>query len=121
MGNFVAVARVGFGKLPLAPVAHGLRQFCLESAEKRKWFRCAPFFAHEQKRWRRLQQQNGQGRGKRIGLGEYCQPLAQGPIADLVVVLQEIDEGARRQMPAWLAARTSAAVARRLTLVGKAL
>src|SRR5262245_45573755 len=115
------MALIGFGKLPLATVAHGFRQFSLEIAKKGEWFGRAPFFAHEHKRWRRLQQQNEQSCGKRIGLGKYCQPLAERPIADLVVVLQEINDRARRQVSAWLATRAPAAVARWLTLVGKAL
>src|SRR5690606_38206393 len=46
--------------------------------------------------------------------------LAVGPIADLVVVLKEIDERGRRQLRRALAARL-AAIARRLALVGEAL
>src|SRR5205823_10620177 len=46
--------------------------------------------------------------------------LAAGSIADLVVVLQEVDEGAGRQVSAALATRPTQ-VARGLTLVGEAL
>src|SRR4029453_14573188 len=55
-----------------------------------------------------------------IGLRERGQPLAKRPITDLIVILQEIDESGRRQMPAWLAALASAAGAGRPPLVGKA-
>src|ERR1700733_12421647 len=43
-----------------------------------------------------------------------------GAIADLVVVLQKGDEGARRQVRALLAARRAVLIARRLSLVGEA-
>ena len=49
----------------------------------------------------------------------HFEPVAQRAIADLVVVLQEVDEGGGRQMAARLAA-LAAAKRRRLALIDEA-
>ena len=53
----------------------------------------------------RRQQQHCQRRLDRPRIRDAFEPVAQRAIADLVVVLQEVDEGDRRQMAARLAAR----------------
>src|SRR5208283_1175921 len=50
---------------------------------------------------------------------QHAQTLAEGAIADLVVVLDEGDEGGRRQGRARTASRP-ASMARRLALIGEA-
>ena len=65
-----------------------------------------PLLAHEQQRRRGREQQQRHRRAQRGFVRcEARQALAEGAVADLVVVLQEGDEGGRRQMGAGLAAR----------------
>ena len=68
---------------------------------------------------RRREQQHGERRFDRLRIRIAFEPVAQRAIADLVVVLQEIDEGGRRQMAARLAA-LAAAKRRRLALIDEA-
>src|SRR5262249_22605894 len=56
-----------------------------------------PFLAHEQKRCGRRAEQQGRGSTPRGEVDLVVQPLAEDPVADLVVVLQTDDEAARRQ------------------------
>ena len=78
-----------------------------KSQKKREGRGRLPFLAHEQHGDLREQQVDGrhgrEGRGGR----ERVQPVAEGAVADLVVVLHEAHEGGRRQFPRGLAARTT--------------
>src|SRR6185312_12967887 len=58
--------------------------------------------------------------GQRLARYERNEPLAESTIADLVVILQEVDEGERRQMGARLAAWCFAE-RRILALIGETL
>src|SRR3546814_18087865 len=53
-------------------------------------------------------------------VGQHGVALAECAVADLVVVLDEPDEGGRRQVAAGLAALLAAAVARRFALIHEA-
>ena len=121
IGNFVAVLGIGLGEFALAALAHGVGQFAFEVAEERKGLGRAPFLAHEQQRRRRLQQQHCQRRFDRCGLRQRRQALAERAIADLVVVLDEIDESGARQIAARLAAQLIVAMGRWFALIGETL
>ena len=56
--------------------------------EELKWRRLAVFLAHEQHRHKRRQQRPERGQRPRL----RGHPIAEGPIADLVVILGEDDE-----------------------------
>src|SRR3546814_1009010 len=57
---------------------------------------------------------------ERRRFGQHVDALAECAVADLVVVLDEPDEGGRRQVAAGLAALLAAAVARRFALIHEA-
>src|SRR3546814_7875031 len=57
---------------------------------------------------------------ERRRFGQHVDALAECAFADLVVVLDEPDEGGRRQVAAGLAALLAAAVARRFALIHEA-
>ncbi len=111
--------RVGFGEFLAPAVAHRFRELALEVAEERKRLARAPFVAHEQQRRRRREQRHGQRGLERRGWRQRRQPLAERAVADLIVVLQEIDERGGGQRRARLAARLALAMRRRLALIGK--
>src|SRR5205823_6403003 len=93
----------------------------LEIAEPRKGLEGRPFLAHEQERRRRREQQHRRrGPQRRLVAHQSREPLAAGAVADLIVVLEEVDEGARRQVGGALPPRP-AEVARYLALVDEAL
>ena len=78
-----------------------------EVAEEEERPRAPPFLAHEEHRdLRREKVDSGDG-AHGLRRRERRQPLAEGAVADLVVVLDETDEGGRRQARARLAARAS--------------
>src|SRR4029077_19680698 len=68
----------------------------------------------------RREQGDRQRRLDRIRTDEAFEPLAESAIADLVVVVEKIDEGGRGKTKARLAARFAAAVFGRLALIDKA-
>ena len=78
-------------------LAHGFGEVALEIAEERKRRFRAPFLAHEQHRDHRRQQGDRQRGFDRLRLALAFEPVAERAVADLVVVLQEIDEGGRGQ------------------------
>ena len=125
VGNPLAVLGIAEGPPPaelVAPaLAHLARQLAMKVGEEAEGMRLAPLLAHEEQRDRGAEQQNGgQGRDRRRR-GEALEPLAERAVADLVVVLQAIDEGRRRQPGARLAAPGSVAERRGLALVDEAL
>ena len=96
IGNALARGRVGetgeAGELAPPAFGHGAGQFGAEVAEEQERLGGGEFLAHEQQRRLRREQQHGRdGFHHRRG-GEVAQALAEGAVADLVVVLQEIDE-----------------------------
>ena len=80
----------------------------------------APLLAHEHQRHLRGEQEHGLHRAHRLFGGEVGDALAEGPVADLVMVLHETDEGRGRQMSARLAAPSAVAEFRFLALVDEA-
>ena len=56
----------------------------------------------------------------RLRIGDALEPVAERAVADLVVVLQEIDEGGRRKAAARLAAQLAAAMRGGLALIDEA-
>ena len=54
---------------------------------------------------------------ERLRIGQHCQPFTEGPVADLVVVLQEEDESGRRKVAAERAPSLAATIGRRLALI----
>ena len=93
------------GELVAPALAHGIGEIGPEIAEEREGLRRRPFLAHEQHRHLRQQQVDGGDGAHRLGRRRGRQPVAEGAVADLVVVLDERDEGGRRQARAGLAAR----------------
>ena len=76
---------------------------------RRKGVLRAVLLAHEQQRQRRREQQRSAARSRSASGGAARQPLAEGAVADLVVVLQEVDERAGGgRCAARLAARRAA-------------
>ena len=82
------------------PVSDGFRQIAVEIAEERERLRARPLLAHEQHRRLRQQEIDARERADRRGRSKRAQPLAEGAVADLVVVLNERDEGAGREVRA---------------------
>src|SRR5438067_4652549 len=107
-----SLARVRIGNLAcrgdvgefLAPaLGHRAREIAREIAEIKEWRRGAELLAHEE-HWRRRREEKDRAcEPQRLRIGEGAQALAEGAVADLVVVLQEVDEGFRREMRARLA------------------
>ncbi|MDR8969313.1 hypothetical protein FEP58_05702 [Burkholderia multivorans] len=119
--NRVAMRGIGErrkrGEFAAAALAYGVGERAAIVGEELERLRAAVFFAHEQQRdLRRQQQQRGQ-RAQRVVVRERAQPLAERAIADLVVVLQERHERGRRQLRARLAARCAVVQRRRFALV----
>src|SRR3546814_17999258 len=93
----------------------------MEIAEEREGIRRGPFLAHEKKRWTGGEQHHRDGGFHGPILGRRVDPFAECAVADLIVVLNEIDEGERRQIARRLAAGNAAPVFGRLTLLGEPL
>src|SRR5262249_50675794 len=94
----------------LAPpsLAHERCERWSEVAEEWKRGRGGPLLAHEEE-WRRgREEQDGHGGGQRPRRHVGGESVTPRPVADLVVVLQERDEGRGRQVRAWLPARGTA-------------
>ena len=103
-------ARLGIGERGearefLAPaIAHGHGLLvAVEIAEEEERLVAAPFLAHEEQRRRRREEQDGREHPQLALVGERGEPLAVRAVADLVVVLHEVDES-RRRVAAGLAA-----------------
>src|SRR6185503_11045617 len=88
-----------------AAVADGIAELAVEVAEEEERLLAAPLLAHEQKRRRGCEELDC-GEGLELPfVGEGRQALAEGAVADLVVVLEEVDEARGGEVPARLAAR----------------
>jgi len=55
-----------------------------------------------------------------LWVGDALEPIAEWPIADLIVILQEVDEGGGSERAARLAAEFAAPKGSRFTLVDEA-
>ena len=108
------------GELLAPSLAHGVGELAAEIAEKREGLRGGPFLAHEQHRHLRQKQVYRGDGAHRLGLGDGSDALAEGAVADLVVILDEGDKGGGRQTGAGLATRP-AAILHHLALEGEAL
>src|SRR5579871_6293154 len=88
------VLKGGEARKLLAPTrAHVIGELAAEIAEELEGTRSAPFLAHEQ-HWYLWQQQIGRGHGAQcLRAAQHTQALAQRAIADLIVILNEGDEG----------------------------
>ena len=114
------IGELGKAREFLAPsLSDRLRQLSAEVAEKEEWRRRAPFLAHEQHRDLRREQVDAGERADDLRRSQRVQPFAKRAIADLVVVLDERDEGVRRQLSARAAARR-VPVRHHLALIGEA-
>src|SRR5581483_11920961 len=114
---FLAMFGIGFRELAPAPGANRFGQFPFEITEEGKRLTRPPFVSHEHQRGTGLEQQHRKRRLERCGIGQYTQALAEGTIADLIVVLQEIDESAAGQLDARLTAQAALAMLRGFTLI----
>src|SRR4029077_1585896 len=85
--------------LHLAPasVAHRLGQYFMEIDEEKKGLRGPMLLPHEEHGNRRCQQKDGTERRECRRIGEMDKALAETAVADLIVILQKIDECRRRQ------------------------
>ena len=96
LARFPARERREGRKLAAASFGHESPQALVVVGEVLERARCPPLLSHEQQRcFGREQEQHG-GRAPLGGVDLVVQPLAHRPVADLVVVLQEHDEVARR-------------------------
>ncbi len=80
------------GELIPAALTHGVAKLAVEIGEITEGARLAPLLAHEQERRMRSEQQDRRQRIQSRARGESRKPLAEGPVSDLVMVLQEVDE-----------------------------
>src|SRR5579863_7256476 len=103
--DVVAIGRVGPGVFVAAALADGFGEAALEIAEEREGHLRAPFLAHEQHGDRGREQRDRERRFDRFRLYLALEPVAEGAVADLVVVLQEIDERRGWKVAARFAAR----------------
>ena len=82
-----------FAETSLAPaLPDRLRQIGAEIAKKRKRLRRVPLLSHEQHGNLRQQQVNRRHRAHRLRATWRAQPVANRPVADLIVILDERDE-----------------------------
>ncbi len=66
-------------------------------AEKEKWCFRSEFFAHEEQRWGRGEQQYCQHGAHRAWICNFGDTFAEGAVSDLIMVLQEGDKRSQRQ------------------------
>ncbi len=108
------------GKLALAPLGNGPSQLVVVIREKQERRARAPFLALEEHRRERPEQHERGDRLERGRIDELAQALAEGTIADLVVILRADDELVRRDIERRTAVR-ALAVSRVLTVEHVAL
>ena len=122
--NFGDAAVIGefreAGELLAPSLSHGFRKVALEIAEEQERLARAPLLAHEQHRDLRQKEGNARQRPHHPRRRQDAQTLAERPVADLVVVLEEGHERQGRKRAARTAARTTA-VRRHLALKGEPL
>src|SRR5690606_38629451 len=81
-----------FGKFTSTAFAYGIGQFAVVVGEEQEGLPCAPFLAHEKQGNHGGEQQQGGSSTHGFRLGQVNQAFTEGPIADLVVVLQKKHE-----------------------------
>src|SRR5262245_55397616 len=97
-GNLIAVSFVGFREFPLAALPDRLRKLALQVAEEWERGGRTPFLPHEQERRHWRQQRNCKRRGEGLLIHIDGEAIAEGSVADLVVVLKEVHERERREI-----------------------
>src|SRR5690606_27647868 len=108
-------------KFRAASLAHVLAEVAREIGEEKEWPFFSPLLAHVQHWDRRAEQQNG---GQEFYSSFRCErgkPLTERAVADLVVVLEKIDERCRGELCARVAVGQSVAIGGWLALVDEAL
>src|SRR6185503_9497909 len=105
LADFRVLERGEALELLAATVAHGIAELAVEVAEKEERLLTAPLFAHEEERRRWREELNGAQGLQGPVVGEGKKAFAEGAVADLVMVLEEIDEARGREVLARLAAR----------------
>jgi hypothetical protein len=118
--DLVAVARIGPGIFAATSLADGLGKIAVKVAEEGKWRLRAPFLAHEQHRRHRREQGDRERSFDPLRTRIGFEPVAERAVADLIVVLQEIDKGRWREMAARLAAGLVAPECGNFALIDKA-
>jgi hypothetical protein len=111
---------VGVLEFRVASAAHRLRQLAGKIAKKRKRPRRSPFLAHEHQRRHRRQQCHRERRLDGRFRRQHGKTIAERAVADLIVVLQEADEGGRGECTRWLSALGAFAMGRGFALIGEA-
>ena len=102
----LAVVEAGEGReLAPPPFAHRLGQLAVMVGEEQEGRAAAALLAHEDQRDLRAEELQGDRGLERRGIDALDQPVAERPVADLVVVLQEQHERGGRQVGAGRAAR----------------
>ena len=84
------------GELAPPALGHARAQIRAEIAEEEERLGRGPFLAHEEEGQGGREEEHRGGRAHRIGGGERGDPLAEGAIADLIVILEEAHEGGGR-------------------------
>src|SRR5690606_21578207 len=107
-------------KLPASPFTHRVREFVVKVREEQERLPGAPLFSHEEKRDLRRQEKDCRQRACSRRFRQHVDPFAEGAVADLIVILDEADEGGRRQLSARLAAMLAATIGRGLALIDEA-
>src|SRR4051794_22934505 len=104
------------------PVPDGFRQIgiVLEIDEELERGRCRPFLTHEEQRdlWREKIDRLGESESLRWD--QIRQAIAEGAVADLIVILKEGHESCRRQMARRFSANDAVLVRRWIPLIGEA-
>ncbi len=119
IGNWRA-AEGGKGReLAPAAFADGVGQCAMMVGKELEGRAAQLLFAHEQQGNVWAEELQGDGGSQRLWMGERRQAVAERAIADLVVVLQEEDEGRWRQVSARRPAVLALAVRREFALIGE--
>src|SRR5262245_6596710 len=118
--NLVTQRLIGGLELLASTFAYRVSQSPMEIAEERKRLRRSPLFAHEQERRHGCEQRDGERGGQSGPVRLHRETVTQRAIADLVVVLQKIDERERRQRTRWFSAAAPSSVTGDLILIGEA-
>src|SRR4051812_28358579 len=105
-------------QLAPSPLSHGFGQLALEIDKEEERLAGAMLLTHEQHGNPGREEQDRHHRSQRFGVAQLYQPIAEAAIADLVVVLQEVDEGRGREMSARLPTG-AAPIGGELTLIDK--
>src|SRR5690242_6695330 len=120
IGNLRAAEGDKSRELAPAAFADSIGQRAMMIGEELEGRAAEALLAHEQQGNVRAEKLQCRRRAQSRGMGERRQAVAERAIADLIVVLQEKNEGGRRQVGTRRSARLSLAIGRSLALVGEA-